>query len=104
MSDEILERFVRDCIQSVTVEQVEFSLQGGEPSLMGLGFFEKVVALQKKHAEPTFDAVYAAAMRLLRSGVPFNTLTSSTDKTPRGRSTHAGPCAARLARPTCSSS
>ncbi len=52
MSDEVLERFVRDYIQSVTADEVVFSWQGGEPTLLGLAFFEKVVALQAKHARP----------------------------------------------------
>ncbi|MCJ7557676.1 MAG: anaerobic sulfatase maturase [Gammaproteobacteria bacterium] len=52
MDDEVLERFVRDYIQSVTADEVVFSWQGGEPTLLGLEFFEKVVALQKKHAKP----------------------------------------------------
>ena len=51
MDDEVLERFVRDYIQSVTADEVVFSWQGGEPTLMGLEFFRKVVALQKKHAK-----------------------------------------------------
>ncbi len=46
MSDEVLERFVRGYIESVTGDEVVFSWQGGEPTLLGLGFFEKVVALQ----------------------------------------------------------
>jgi uncharacterized protein len=52
MHDDVLERFVADYIASVTAEEVVFSWQGGEPTLMGLEFFEKVVALQKKHAKP----------------------------------------------------
>jgi uncharacterized protein len=52
MSDEVLERFVRDYIQSVTADEVVFSWQGGEPTLLGLRFFEKVVALQQQHARP----------------------------------------------------
>ena len=52
MHDDVLERFVRDYIQSVTGDEVVFSWQGGEPTLLGVGFFEKVVALQKKHAKP----------------------------------------------------
>jgi uncharacterized protein len=52
MRDDVLERFVRDYIQSVTADEVVFSWQGGEPTLLGVGFFEKVVALQKKHAKP----------------------------------------------------
>jgi len=51
MDDEVLERFVRDYIHSVTADEVVFSWQGGEPTLLGLEFFEKVVALQKKHAK-----------------------------------------------------
>jgi uncharacterized protein len=52
MADETLERFVKDYIDSVTGDEVVFSWQGGEPTLLGLGFFEKVVALQRKHAKP----------------------------------------------------
>jgi len=52
MSDEVLERFVSDYIGSVTGDEVVFSWQGGEPTLLGLDFFDKVVALQAKHARP----------------------------------------------------
>ena len=51
MDDEVLERFVRDYIASVTADEVVFSWQGGEPTLLGLEFFRKVVALQRKHAK-----------------------------------------------------
>lgn len=51
MSDELLERFIQDYIASVTADEVVFSWQGGEPTLLGVGFFEKVVALQRKHAK-----------------------------------------------------
>ena len=43
---------MRDYIGSVTGDEVVFSWQGGEPTLMGLDFFHKVVALQRKHAKP----------------------------------------------------
>jgi len=127
MDDELLEQFVRNYIQSVTADEVVFSWQGGEPTLLGLEFFAKVVALQRKHAkpgqrvendlqtngtlldedwarflkqhnflvglsidgpreihdhfrvtkhaEPTFDKVFAAAKMLQKHGVRFNTLT-----------------------------
>ena len=52
MNDEVLERFVKDYIASVTGDEVVFSWQGGEPTLLGVEFFEKVVALQRKHAKP----------------------------------------------------
>ncbi|MFO1407783.1 MAG: anaerobic sulfatase maturase [Steroidobacteraceae bacterium] len=52
MSDDLLEEFVRDYIRSVTSDEVVFSWQGGEPTLLGLPFFEKVVALQRRYAKP----------------------------------------------------
>ena len=35
----------------MTGDEVVFSWQGGEPTLRGLEFFHKVVALEKKHAK-----------------------------------------------------
>ena len=52
MSDEVLEEHIRQYIEGQTGEQVVFSWQGGEPTLMGLAFFEKVVALQAKYQKP----------------------------------------------------
>jgi uncharacterized protein len=52
MHDDVLEHYIRDYIASVTADEVVFSWQGGEPTLMGLGFFEKIVSLQEKHAKP----------------------------------------------------
>jgi uncharacterized protein len=52
MDDEVLERYIAGYIASVTADEVVFTWQGGEPTLRGLGFFEKVVALERKHAKP----------------------------------------------------
>ena len=52
MSDEVLEQFIQQYIAGVTGPEVVFSWQGGEPTLMGLEFFRKVVALEKKYAKP----------------------------------------------------
>ncbi|MGH7950629.1 MAG: anaerobic sulfatase maturase [Limisphaerales bacterium] len=52
MSDEVLELFIQQYIQGVTGNEVIFSWQGGEPTLLGIDFFQKVVALEKKHARP----------------------------------------------------
>ncbi len=51
MDDECLERLVRQYIEGVTADEVVFSWQGGEPTLLGVDFFRKVVALQRKHAK-----------------------------------------------------
>jgi uncharacterized protein len=54
MSDETLEAYVRQYIeaQPVIVDQIDFAFQGGEPTLLGLDFFRRVVELQEKYAPP----------------------------------------------------
>ncbi len=49
LDDARLEAFIVEYIQSQDVEEVPFTWHGGEPTLMGLDFFRRVVALQKKH-------------------------------------------------------
>ncbi len=50
MTDSVLERFVQSYIEANPVRQIDFGWQGGEPSLMGVDFFKRVVELQKKYA------------------------------------------------------
>ncbi len=50
MSDEILENFIIQKIITSSGKEVEFTWQGGEPTLLGLQFFKKVVNLQRKSA------------------------------------------------------
>lgn len=50
MSDAALETFVRRYIESHDGPEVSFAWQGGEPTLCGIPFFEKAVALQKRYA------------------------------------------------------
>ncbi|EPQ3461641.1 anaerobic sulfatase maturase [Klebsiella aerogenes] len=52
MSDETLENFIRQYIDGQDGEQVVFSWQGGEPTLMGLEFFHKVVKFQQQYKKP----------------------------------------------------
>lgn len=49
MSDEVLEAFVKQYIESQHLPEVEFVWQGGEPALAGLDFYKKAVALQRKY-------------------------------------------------------
>jgi uncharacterized protein len=51
MSDEVLENYVRTYIEAQPVDEVNFAWQGGEPTLLGVKFFRKVVELQKKYGE-----------------------------------------------------
>ena len=50
MSDQVLEAYVRRYIEAQSTPVVEFTWQGGEPTLMGVEFFRKAVALQKVYA------------------------------------------------------
>jgi len=52
MSDDILETHIRQYIEGQDGSEVVFSWQGGEPTLLGIEFFRKVVNLQKKHKRP----------------------------------------------------
>lgn len=51
MPDETLESYIRQYIEAQPVEDVHFAWQGGEPTLLGVDFFRKVVALQQKYAD-----------------------------------------------------
>ena len=50
MSDEVLETYIRKYVQSQNAPEIQFAWQGGEPTLMGVGFFRKVVAPQRRYA------------------------------------------------------
>lgn len=57
MSDTVLEAYIRQVIESQRSSHVTIAWQGGEPTLMGLPFFEKAMALVEKHRRPgmTFE-------------------------------------------------
>lgn len=50
MSDATLEAFVRQQIDAQPGDDVQFAWQGGEPTLCGLDFFRRAVALQQRYA------------------------------------------------------
>jgi len=52
MPDEILDTHIRQYIEGQDGPEVVFSWQGGEPTLLGLEFFEQVVALEAKYKRP----------------------------------------------------
>ncbi len=51
MSPEILEQYVKQYIQTQKASEINFAWQGGEPTLMGVDFFKRVVELQKKYSD-----------------------------------------------------
>jgi uncharacterized protein len=52
IQDDVLEQFIADYIDAQDTEEIHFTWHGGEPTLMGLRFFRKVVELQAKHTPP----------------------------------------------------
>lgn len=50
MSDEVLETYIRQYLASQDGPEVSFAWQGGEPTLMGVDYFRKVVQLQRQYA------------------------------------------------------
>lgn len=52
MTDQLLEKYICQLIESHRVDKVTVAWQGGEPTLMGLGFFERAIELQEKYRRP----------------------------------------------------
>ena len=52
LPDDILEEHIRQYINGQDRDEVIFSWQGGEPMLLGLEFFQKVVELEQKYKKP----------------------------------------------------
>ena len=50
MTDAVLERYIRTYISAQPGTEVNFAWQGGEPTLLGIDFFNKVIELQNRHA------------------------------------------------------
>jgi len=57
MSDEVLESYISQLIESHRADKVTVSWQGGEPTLMGVDFYRRAIALQEKYCRPgmTFE-------------------------------------------------
>ncbi len=52
MADELLETYVQQLIESSPYPEVTIAWQGGEPTLMGVPFFERAVEHAHRHARP----------------------------------------------------
>ena len=50
MRDDVLESYIRQYIEAHDTPVVNFAWQGGEPTLLGVDYFRKLVQIQKKYA------------------------------------------------------
>jgi uncharacterized protein len=59
MTDVVLAEYIRQYIHCQPTKEVHFAWQGGEPTLLGVEFFRKAVALQKKfsNGKTIFNAI-----------------------------------------------
>ena len=59
MTNDCLESYIRQYIdaQPANTPEITFAWQGGEPTLMGLEFFQRCIEIQKKYAQPSTPAV-----------------------------------------------
>ena len=57
MSDDVLEQYIKQLIESHQTDRVTIAWQGGEPTLMGLDFYRRVMELAEKYRRPgmTFE-------------------------------------------------
>ncbi len=52
MTDETLERYIQQYIEGQSGPEISFAWQGGEPTMMGVAFFRRVVELQTQYCPP----------------------------------------------------
>ncbi|OJH33669.1 anaerobic sulfatase maturase [Cystobacter ferrugineus] len=58
MSDAVLERYIQQLLESHRTPEVTVAWQGGEPTLMGLDFFERSIEYVDKHRRPGQQVMY----------------------------------------------
>jgi len=58
MADDLLEIYIRQLLESQPGPEVIVGWQGGEPTLMGLDFFERSIAYVRKHQRPHQRVTY----------------------------------------------
>lgn len=51
MRDEVLENFIRQYIEAHDTAEINFAWQGGEPTLLGVEYFRRVIELQDQYAD-----------------------------------------------------
>lgn len=60
MKDEVLDSYVRQMIEATLkadMPEATFAWQGGEPTMLGVEYFQKIIALQKKYAPQDLKVV-----------------------------------------------
>ncbi len=59
MSDDVMEAYIRQTMSTYPGPEVPITWQGGEPTLMGLDFFQRTVEAERKYARPGQRAAHS---------------------------------------------
>jgi uncharacterized protein len=51
MPDDVLESYIRQYIEAQEAPTINFAWQGGEPTLLGVDYFRRIVELEKRYAD-----------------------------------------------------
>ena len=51
MPDDVLEEYIKSYIASQETPEITFAWQGGEPTLLGVDYFRKIIALEQQYAD-----------------------------------------------------
>jgi len=57
MTEDVLDRYIAQHLAAAPGPQVAFSWHGGEPTVLGLDYFRRIVELQRKHRPPGWHIV-----------------------------------------------
>ena len=73
MKPEVLESYIRQYCESQSAPEITFAWQGGEPTLLGVDYFQKIVDLEKKYAggRPVRNALQTNGTKLDREWCRF---------------------------------
>jgi len=66
MKPEVLDAYIRQYIESQSSPEITFAWQGGEPTLLGVDYFKKIVELERKYAggRPVHNALQTNGTKL----------------------------------------
>jgi len=83
MSEEVLERYLRQVIEAHEADEVNVAWQGGEPTLMGLDFYRRALELAEKYRRPGMTLVHTMKIMagLLRRGREAKEVMEILEKT-----------------------
>lgn len=73
MKPDVLESYIRQYCESQSSPEITFAWQGGEPTLLGVDYFRKIVELEKKYAggRPVHNALQTNGTKLDREWCRF---------------------------------